>query len=317
MLLRLAALLLLPPSLASVASLAAPRFAVCLIGARRSFRFKESVENVKRFLVDALPGPTDVFLAQAEPFSLEHGDGDALTALGVAAAQYGLANRGPVEDQSVCFPRVSFPEPGITSHLWVDSYFRQSSKVGACFAAAFAREQATGVRYDYLVRSRLDLVFRMPVSKWLELDPEAVYVGWALGEPLAQRHVPNDHFAVVPRRHAAQYARAAELLLNCSLSEADVQAWGCHVEPAGPECFLGLFLARAGIPYFSCWPKDQGSPSSEDNLFVVVKDTAQGPHVPWAQPGAWSAAAWTVTGAAAQPAGLKSCSYARPPTGQG
>jgi len=298
---------------ASTALSEAPRFAVCLIGSRRSFRFTESVDNVKRFLVDALPGPTDVFLAQAEPFSLAHGDGAALAALGVVEAQYGLSQRGPVEEKTVCFPRVGFAEPGITSHLWVDSYYRQSSKVGACFAAALARERATGVRYAYLVRSRLDLVFRMPVSTWLQLDPEAVNVGWALGDPLAERHVPSDHFAVVPRRHAARYGRAAELLQNCSLAEADVQAWGCHVAPAGPECLLGFYLRLAGIPYFACYPKDRGPPSNEDNLFVVVKDTAQGPHVPWAQPGAWSAAAWTATGAAAQPAGERQCSYVRPP----
>ena len=199
-----------------------PRFAVCISGQLRTLRDTEQLQNVKTMLVDALPGGADVFAVFPSPASEEAAA--AAARLGAVSTQF-IERLLDIPDDCPWKP-----SPG------AGAFYMQAFKVAACFEAVHLREKQLGFTYEYVVRTRPDIGLYAPISSWLHLDPEAVFVGY--NHKYESCGNQQDFFAVVPAKFTATYRSLPDLVSACSLPMTQFQCnIACNLQPTdfGPE----------------------------------------------------------------------------------
>merc|ERR1712232_879886 len=116
-------------------------------------------------------------------------------------------------------PRASECARSTYGHMQTLVQWRQ---VQQCFDMVMEDERGTGRRWDWLVRSRLDLAITAPLYPIQAYSPAYVWLtdagfhtnsmpftSWGVGVTVP---CPFDGFAVVPRKWAPRYFRAADSL---------------------------------------------------------------------------------------------------------
>jgi hypothetical protein len=251
----------------------AASFAVCITGGSRTFSSAVVAKNIKSQLVDALPGHVDVLVV----FPVEELSGSAQlqASLQILAPLYVAFYSELGYDDKCARAQLSAPSSAA-------NFFSQWSKVQVCYEAMRTHELVTGVRYDFFVRVRPDLFFFANVSTWLQLSDTVIQAGemlWLGGS--CSTGVPiNDHFAVVPRSLAHAYASAASVLVDCTVTNAQMLET-CHdCGVLHQECFLSYHLRRLNVSYNACHQTYGGSTgylpalTSPESLWTVTRQGA-------------------------------------------
>lgn len=270
---------------AATAPAAALRFAVCLVGQVRTLEYEAQLMNVKRMLVDSLPGEVDVFAF----FDSVQDEAPARALAARLGAKHTCFMRSP--------PSLFGDEcPWKGGGPGADSFHTQAAKVVACFDRVRAHELLQGVAYDYVVRTRPDLGFYAPVSSWLRLDSNAVFTGLNHDDEVCGNQ--QDFFAVVPSRHTGAYRTLLDVVLNCTRPPADFECGRLCPPPGGwvpgartdfgPECYLGTQLALHRASSFGCYDKwVESTPwvwatPRQQNLWTLVRRACLGASGEWA-----------------------------------
>ena len=254
------------------------RFAVCLTGQLRTLSSEVQLQNVKSLLVDALPGGARVFAVLDGASPTEEG---ALAAARLGAVSVQWLSAPPLHLPADCPWK---PSPG------AEAFHVQASKVAACFRAVLAWELSSNHSFEYIVRTRPDVGFYAPISKWLHLDQDAVFTGYNHAAESCGNQ--QDFLAVVPRRHFEAYTSLNTIVTECSRPTEQFECGRlCAMKASdfGPECFLGSALARASANAFGCYerwtePEVWAAPR-QGNLFTLIRRACAD---------ATSASGWTV-----------------------
>lgn len=96
----------------------------------------------------------------------------------------------------------------------------------------------TAARYTWVIRSRLDIGWMLPMSPLSRFPPTRVYAGHNFF-PLA------DQFLLIPRQFAHTVFTAVNLCYACDVLKVQTESG----IPAQTESFLRLALLRAGVPF--------------------------------------------------------------------
>lgn len=96
----------------------------------------------------------------------------------------------------------------------------------------------TASRYTWVIRSRLDIGWMLPMSPLSRFPPTRVYAGHNFF-PLA------DQFLLIPRQFAHTVFTAVNLCYACDVLKVQTESG----IPAQTESFLRLALLRAGVPF--------------------------------------------------------------------
>lgn len=246
-----------------------PRIALCITGGARSFKCPRVHSSIKYGLADGISrGAADLKI-----FAVLHLDSsDDLS--GIAEALDVL----DVQDMQVTRKAIINSIPGCdtfaaeNANSWRQNYYSQTDKQRKCFNLVKSFELSSGVKFDFIVRARPDTRWNFIFPSIQDISKEHVTVGHTGSHLLARDLlqdiqvgtgyctnaddvcVPNDHFAVIPRRFAEIFMNSVEAHSFCGKPN-DFRH--CHENPqkhfdanmyAPPECILSQYLWSHGIP---------------------------------------------------------------------
>ena len=125
----------------------------------------------------------------------------------------------------------------------VQSLARQLATLRACFERMLAHEVTHGMKFDWVLRTRTDTAFLMPVPPHCHVDSAAIHHARAFTKGEAVHHMFADHAAIVPRALTRSlFIEVGERLEACAeRHEALPPAF------SEPESFLHHALEALGV----------------------------------------------------------------------
>jgi hypothetical protein len=235
-------------------------YAVCLTGDSRGYD-TYIAQNFAANVLTVLPNAskTDVFMVLSISNIFGVAESPLVAALHllqpVHVSFHFLAN--PV------VPGCSTSNSSKIQHVGREKMTSQWDKIELCLEAVAQKEISTGQSYDFVVRSRRDLFFFHPVSKWFRTSlVDIIQVGETYGAGSCSRYtVANDHFAIIPRHLTRVYASAAASIRDCT-SASEIVSISCHdCAAAHAECYLSFHLISRNTAFHG-FRRSYGSPAT-------------------------------------------------------
>ena len=294
-----------------------PLVAHCITGALRSFVEPQIFGRMKSELVDSFSTNSRVFVVASEDCTINGTAASCPT--DTAALERALAFLSV--ERMLLLPALLEPPPPTCRHeaarcserqpgQWCKppSSWGQFFKMSLCYDMVLEHERASGRRFDWVVRSRTDHLWKAPAPPAAVLPLDQAIVGNLFGDIMANRWAwVEDHLLVSPRSLADRAFRVVRLGDDRCL---DVQEWaGDCVEPKAPgggfasnrgRCHgcPSMWFNNISVPgpvirnecLLGRWLRDREVPWVSTGLFSFAARKSSGPHtaVYAARPSGWA-----------------------------
>ena len=275
-----------------------PLVAHCITGALRSFVEPQIFGRMKSELVDSFSTNSRVFVVASEDCTINGTAASCPT--DTAALERALAFLSV--ERMLLLPALLEPPPPTCRHeaarcserqpgQWCKppSSWGQFFKMSLCYDMVLEHERASGRRFDWVVRSRTDHLWKAPAPPAAVLPLDQAIVGNLFGDIMANRWAwVEDHLLVSPRSLADRAFRVVRLGDDRCL---DVQEWaGDCVEPKAPGGGFASNRGRChGCP--SMWFNNISVPGPVIRNECLLGRWLRDREVPWVSTGLFSFAA--------------------------
>lgn len=245
------------------------RVAVCLTGDARTFRCPLIHNSIRTNLIQGLSSAgASVRLFTVLNFSASEASKVHEALATIEPVSHLTANSVSNSNMQAC---ASLPDERDES--WRNTFKGQFEKVQLCYDMVQQDELTTGYAFNFIIRARPDHLWTRKLAAIHNARTDVVTIGHIYSNPVAvhlvsklPNHsgycsihdvklcVPNDHFAIIPRKFAEKYMNSVREYKNCGKPEDYLH---CHEDPwlnfekkvyAPPECILSRYLWREGVP---------------------------------------------------------------------
>jgi len=255
-------------ALQDVYNISQTRVAVCITGAARTLRCPAVYKSIRKYLLDGLGmdgAKIKTFMVLSFDSEAESNISFAIDHLQPEHVQLVSSN---VRANVIQCPSFASEKQG----SWRQTFFGQFYKLQQCYSLVKEYERDAGFLFTHIVRTRPDNLWQKRIMPISQAEKDCVTVGQQASGHVLERLldkikpgtgycsraeqfcVPNDHFAIVPRKFADIFMNSATHHAFCGRPE---DFFHCHEDPfwhfgqqmyAPPECILSHYLWENRVP---------------------------------------------------------------------